>query len=178
MLRRRETRLAGLALLQPESFADERGFFLESYSRRDLEQFGITTEFVQDNHSRSVRDTVRGLHFQTGPGQAKLVRAARGRVWDVAVDIRADSPTFGEWEAFELDDVEHWQLYLPVGFAHGFCAISDVADVCYKVSAYYDPARERGIAWDDPRIGISWPTREPKLSDRDRRNPPLAEALL
>lgn len=178
MLQRRETRLAGLVLLQPESFADERGFFLESYSRRDLEQLGITTEFVQDNHSRSVRDTVRGLHFQTGQGQAKLVRAARGRVWDVAVDIRADSPTFGEWEAFELDDVEHWQLYLPVGFAHGFCAISDVADVCYKVSAYYDPATERGIAWDDPGIGISWPTGEPKLSDRDGRNPPLAEALL
>ncbi len=178
MLRRRETRLAGLALLQPESFADERGFFLESYSSRDLEQLGITTEFVQDNHSRSVRDTVRGLHFQTGPGQAKLVRAARGRVWDVAVDIRADSPTFGEWEAFELDDVEHWQLYLPVGFAHGFCALSDVADVSYKVSAYYDPATERGIAWDDPGIGISWPTMEPKLSDRDRRNLPLTEALL
>ncbi len=178
MLRRRETRLAGLALLQPESFADERGFFLESYSRRDLEQLEITTEFVQDNHSRSVRDTVRGLHFQTGRGQAKLVRAARGRVWDVAVDIRADSPTFGEWEGFELDDVEHWQLYLPVGFAHGFCAISEVADVSYKVSAYYDPATERGIAWDDPGIGISWPTTEPMLSDRDRRNPPLAEALL
>ncbi len=178
MLRRRETRLAGLVLLQPESFADDRGYFLESYSRRDLEQLEITTEFVQDNHSRSVRDTVRGLHFQTGRGQAKLVRAARGRVWDVAVDIRADSPTFGEWEGFELDDVEHWQLYLPVGFAHGFCAISEVADVSYKVSAYYDPAAERGIAWDDPGIGISWPTTEPMLSDRDRRNPPLAEALL
>ena len=178
MLRREETRLAGLALLRPESFADERGFFLESYSRRDLQGIGITTEFLQDNHSRSVRDTVRGLHFQTGEGQAKLVRAARGRIWDVVVDIRRDSPTFGEWEAFELDDVDHGQLYVPVGFAHGFCAISDIADVCYKVSAYYDPETERGIAWDDPAIGIDWPAAEPKLSDRDRRNPTLADAAL
>jgi dTDP-4-dehydrorhamnose 3,5-epimerase len=178
MLRSQETRLAGLALVQPETFADERGFFLESYSRRDLEQLGITSDFLQDNHSRSVRDTVRGLHFQIGRGQAKLVRAARGRIWDVVVDIRADSPTFGEWEAFELDDVEQWQLYVPVGFAHGFCAISEIADVCYKVSAYYDPATERGIAWDDPTIGIPWPTAEPMLSDRDRRNPTLAEAIL
>lgn len=178
MLRSQETRLAGLALVQPETFADERGFFLESYSRRDLEQLGITSDFLQDNHSRSVRDTVRGLHFQIGRGQAKLVRAARGRIWDVVVDIRADSPTFGEWEAFELDDVEQWQLYVPVGFAHGFCAISEIADVCYKVSAYYDPATERGIAWDDRTIGIPWPTTEPMLSDRDRRNPTLAEAIL
>jgi dTDP-4-dehydrorhamnose 3,5-epimerase len=178
MLRSQETRLAGLALVQPETFADERGFFLESYSRRDLEQIGITSDFVQDNHSRSVRATVRGLHFQIGRGQAKLVRAARGRIWDVVVDIRAESPTFGEWEAFELDDVEQWQLYVPVGFAHGFCAISEIADVCYKVSAYYDPATERGIAWDDPTIGIPWPTTEPMLSDRDRRNPTLAEAIL
>ncbi|MDP9244475.1 MAG: dTDP-4-dehydrorhamnose 3,5-epimerase [Chloroflexota bacterium] len=178
MLRSQETRLAGLALVQPETFADERGFFLESYSRRDLERLGITSDFLQDNHSRSVRDTVRGLHFQIGRGQAKLVRAARGRIWDVVVDIRADSPTFGEWEAFELDDVEQWQLYVPVGFAHGFCAISEIADVCYKVSAYYDPATERGIAWDDQTIGIPWPTAEPMLSDRDRRNPTLAEAIL
>lgn len=178
MLRSQETRLAGLALLQPETFPDERGFFLESYNRRDLERLGITSEFLQDNHSRSVRDTVRGLHFQAGRGQAKLVRAARGRIWDVVVDIRRDSPTFGEWEAVELDDVEQWQLYVPVGFAHGFCAISEVADVCYKVSAYYDPETERGIAWDDPAIGIPWPTREPKLSGRDRRNPTLAEAIL
>jgi dTDP-4-dehydrorhamnose 3,5-epimerase len=178
MLRREETRLAGLALLQPESFADERGFFLESYSRRDMERVGIPTEFLQDNHSRSVRDTVRGLHFQSGRGQAKLVRAARGRIWDVVVDIRRESPTFGDWEAFELDDVEHRQLYVPVGFAHGFCAMSDIADVCYKVSAYYDAETERGVAWDDPAIGIEWPTAEPKLSDRDRRNPTLAEAAL
>jgi dTDP-4-dehydrorhamnose 3,5-epimerase len=178
MLRREETRLAGLALLQPESFADERGFFLESYSRRDMERVGIPTEFLQDNHSRSVRDTVRGLHFQSGRGQAKLVRAARGRIWDVVVDIRRESPTFGEWEAFELDDVEHRQLYVPTGFAHGFCAMSDIADVCYKVSAYYDAETERGVAWDDPAIGIEWPTAEPKLSDRDRRNPTLAEAAL
>jgi dTDP-4-dehydrorhamnose 3,5-epimerase len=178
MLRSQETRLAGLALVQPSTFADERGFFLESYSRRDLEQLGITSDFLQDNHSRSVRDTVRGLHFQSGRGQAKLVRAARGRIWDVVVDIRADSLTFGEWEAFELDDVEQWQLYVPVGFAHGFCAISEIADVCYKVSAYYDPATERGIAWDDPTIGIPWPTTQPMLSDRDRRNPTLAEAIL
>ena len=170
-------RLHGLLVIEPDVFRDERGFFVETFSRARLPETGINLDFVQDNHSRSVRDTVRGLHFQAGAGQAKLVRVARGRVWDVAVDIRRDSPTFGQWEAYELDDEANRQLFVPVGFAHGFCAISDLADVCYKVSAPYDAALERGVRWDDPRIGISWPTSHPRLSDRDRNNPRLEEAI-
>lgn len=174
-MRRLPTRLSGLILVEPDVHSDDRGFFLETFNARQHAQLGIDLAFVQDNHSRSVRDTVRGLHFQ--PGQAKLVRAARGRIWDVAVDIRRDSPTFGQWEAFELDDVVHRQLFIPDGFAHGFCALTDLTDVCYKVSTLYDPAMERGVAWDDPAIGVSWPAPEPMLSDRDRRNLPLAEAI-
>jgi dTDP-4-dehydrorhamnose 3,5-epimerase len=170
-------RLQGLLAVEPDVFRDERGFFLETFSRSRLAEAGIDLDFVQDNHSRSIRGTVRGLHFQAGSGQAKLVRVARGRIWDVAVDIRQDSPTFGEWEAFELDDEANHQLFIPVGFAHGFCALTDLADVCYKVSAPYDATLERGVRWDDPRIGISWPTSHPNLSDRDRNNPPLEEAI-
>ncbi len=171
------TRLGGLVLIEPDAFADERGFFLETFNARGHAELGITATFVQDNHSRSVGGTIRGLHFQVNPGQAKLVHVVRGRIWDVAVDIRRDSPTFGQWEGFELDDVDHRQVFVPVGFAHGFCALSDVADVCYKVTSYYDPQLERGIAWDDPTLSITWPTEHPHLSDRDRRNPTLAEAL-
>jgi dTDP-4-dehydrorhamnose 3,5-epimerase len=170
-------RLRGLLTVEPDVFRDERGFFLETFSRSRLAEAGIDVEFVQDNHSRSIRDTVRGLHFQVGSGQAKLVRVARGRIWDVAVDIRKDSPTFGDWEAFELDDEQNRQLFVPVGFAHGFCALTELADVCYKVSAPYDAALERGVRWDDPRIGVRWPTSNPHLSDRDRNNPPLEEAI-
>jgi dTDP-4-dehydrorhamnose 3,5-epimerase len=169
------TRLDGLVLLQPPVHADERGFFVETYSRDGYRAAGVEAEFIQDNHSRSGRRTLRGLHYQRRPGQAKLVRVARGRVWDVAVDIRPGSPTFGEWEAFELDDESHRQLFVPVGFAHGFCVLSDVADVVYKVSAPYDGAEERGIAWNDPDIGVAWPTDEPILSARDRSNPRLQD---
>jgi dTDP-4-dehydrorhamnose 3,5-epimerase len=178
MLRRLESQLAGLVLLQPEAFADERGFFLETFNRAELRALGVTADFVQDNHSRSLRDTVRGLHFQSGTGQAKLIGVARGQIWDVAVDIRGASPTFGQWEGFELDDVEHQQLFVPPGFAHGFCVLSEIADVCYKVDAYYDPKAERGIAWNDPAIGIPWPTTQPILSARDRQNPLLADVDL
>lgn len=171
------TRLAGLLLVEPDVFSDERGFFLETYSAAALAAEGLSIGFVQDNHSRSVRDTIRGLHYQSGIGQAKLVRVARGRIWDVAVDIRPDSPTFGSWEAFELDDLEHRQVYVPVGFAHGFGVLSDVADVCYKVSRAYDPELERGVLWNDPAIGISWPIDSPLLSERDRHNPTLAESI-
>lgn len=167
------TRLTGPLLIEPRVFADERGFFLETYSLTPYREVGVDVEFVQDNHSRSVRNTIRGLHFQTGAGQAKLVRAARGRVWDVVVDIRRESPTFGDWEAFELDDIAHHQVFVPVGFAHGFCVTSEVADVCYRVSAPYDPALERGVAWDDPEIGIPWPAEIPLLSERDRQNPTI-----
>ena len=170
-------RLAGVLVVEPDVYRDERGFFLETFNRSHLSELGITTEFIQDNHSRSVENTIRGLHFQLGDGQVKLVRAARGRILDVVVDIRSDSPTFGEWEGVELDDETHRQIYVPVGFAHGFCVMSEVADVCYKVSAAYDPSLERGIAWDDPRIGISWPITTPLLSERDQHNPSLADAL-
>lgn len=170
-MERLQTRLDGPILIQPRVFADERGFFLETYSRDPYAELGVRPDFVQDNHSRSTRDTIRGLHYQLGAGQAKLVRAARGAIWDVVVDIRPESPSLGEWEAFELDDVEHRQVFVPVGFAHGFCVLSDWADVCYKVSTPYDPAAERGIAWDDPTIGIRWPTERPILSERDRQNP-------
>lgn len=169
------TRLAGLVLIEPDVFGDARGFFLETFRRDVYRAAGIDTDFLQDNHSRSVAGTLRGLHYQSHPGQAKLVRAARGRILDVAVDIRRSSPTFGQYEAFELDDVAHCQLFVPVGFAHGFVVLSAEADVVYKVGSYYDPATERGIAWDDPEIGVTWPIANPVLSDRDRRNPRLSE---
>ena len=171
------TRLDGPVFLQPAVHGDARGFFVETYVRDDYRRAGVDVDFVQDNHSRSGAGTLRGLHFQRRPGQAKLVRAARGAIWDVVVDIRPESPTFGEFEAFELDDVGHRQLFVPVGFAHGFCVVSAEADVTYKVSSAYDAEEEFGIAWDDPAIGIPWPTETPLLSERDRRNPTLASAL-
>lgn len=178
MVERLPTRLHGLVLLAPSVHADDRGFFVETYSRDVYRAAGIDVEFVQDNHSRSGHGTLRGLHYQRRPGQGKLVRAARGRIWDVAVDLRGSSPTFGQWEAHELDDESHRQLFVPVGFAHGFCVLSDVADVTYKVTAPYDAAEERGVAWDDPAIGIGWPVAEPILSARDRSNPRLTDADL
>ncbi len=170
-----DTRIEGLVLVEPTVHRDDRGFFVETFRAADFPEMGIDTPFVQENQSRSARGTIRALHFQLQPGQAKLVRAARGSVYDVAVDLRRDSPTFGEHEAFELSDENCRQLFVPVGFAHGFCVTSEVADVTYKVSSYYDGAQERGIAWDDPAIGVEWPVSEPIVSDRDRSNPRLAE---
>jgi dTDP-4-dehydrorhamnose 3,5-epimerase len=169
------TALDGVVLVEPEVFGDERGFLVETYSARGWRELGIEVEFVQDNHSRSSGGILRGLHFQTSPGQAKLVRCVRGRIWDVAVDLRRDSPTYRRWDGYELDDVRHRQLFVPVGFAHGFCVLSDEADVAYKLSSLYDPATEAGIAWDDPDIGVDWPLADPRLSDRDRDAPRLAE---
>jgi dTDP-4-dehydrorhamnose 3,5-epimerase len=169
------TSLAGVLLIEPAVHADERGFFVETYRRDELASAGVRVDFVQENHSRSGHGTIRGLHFSAQPGQAKLVRVARGRIWDVAVDLRRGSPTFGEHEAFELDDVAHRQIFIPAGFAHGFCVISDIADVCYRVDAYYDADLERGVAWDDPALGIGWPVADPILSDRDLSNPRLAD---
>jgi dTDP-4-dehydrorhamnose 3,5-epimerase len=154
---------------------DERGFLVETYSAPGWRDLGVDVEFVQDNHSRSRAGILRGLHFQTSPGQAKLVRCLRGRVWDVAVDLRRGSPTYGQWEGHELDDLGHRQLFVPIGFAHGFCVLSDEADVAYRLSSLYDPQAEAGIAWDDPDLGIEWPISEPQLSERDRRAPRLAE---
>lgn len=177
MMRRLRTTLAGPILLEPTVLRDERGFFVESYRQERYVETGIGAEFVQDNHSRSMHATLRGLHYQLRPGQAKLVRVARGAIWDVVVDLRRSSSTFGRYEPFELDDVRHRQLFIPAGFAHGFCVVSELADVVYKVDSYYDPATERGIAWDDPQIGIQWPFDAPLVSERDRRNPPLAAAV-
>lgn len=169
--------LAGLKLIRPRVFSDERGFFLESYREQRYAELGIDCPFVQANHSRSKRGTLRGMHFQASPGQAKLVRVARGKIFDVAVDIRPSSPTFGSWWGTELDDVELAQLFLPVGFAHGFCVLSDVADVIYDVTAPYDADAERTFAWDDPEVGVRWPVSEPLLSERDRRAPPLSDLV-
>jgi dTDP-4-dehydrorhamnose 3,5-epimerase len=171
--------LDGLVVIQPTVHRDERGFFCETYRRQWHAEAGMPEEpaFVQDNHSRSTRGVVRGLHFHVGDGVAKLVRCARGRIVDVAVDLRRGSPTYGRWEAVELDEQSMRELYVPVGFAHGFCVLSDVADVLYKQSAYHDPELERAIAWNDPDIGIAWPLREEELivSERDASAPTLAE---
>jgi dTDP-4-dehydrorhamnose 3,5-epimerase len=173
------TRLAGLVAIEPDVLGDERGFFIETYRRRWHAEAGIPEEqsFVQDNHSRSTRGVLRGMHFHVGDGVAKLVRCSRGRIVDVAVDLRKGSPTYGQWEAVELDDDGMRELYVPVGFAHGFCVLSDVADVLYKQTAYYDPAVERGIAWDDPEIAIQWPLPVAELivSERDGAAPLLSD---
>ena len=170
------TRIDGLVLLEPAVFGDHRGFFAETFRADAWREAGIDVDFVQDNHSRSRRGTLRGMHFQTAPGQAKLIRCARGAIVDVVVDLRRGSATFGEWEAFELDDDAMRQLFVPVGFAHGFCVTSEVADVAYKCSSYYDPATEAGIAYDDPAVGIAWPEGvEPIVSERDANAPTLAD---
>jgi len=168
------TSLTGPVLIDPVVHGDERGFFLESYRRSRFAELGVTDDFVQDNHSRSRRGVVRGMHYQAG--MAKLVSCVRGAILDVLVDVRRGSPAFGQWEAFELDDTNHRQLYCPEGFAHGFCVMSEVADVVYKTSAYYDPALEGGFAFDDPAVGIEWPgDLELVPSARDRNASRLAE---
>jgi dTDP-4-dehydrorhamnose 3,5-epimerase len=174
-MERLPTELDGLVLLAPAKHGDERGFFMETYRADGWSDVGIPTEFVQDNHSRSRRGTLRGIHFQTHPGQGKLVRVARGAVFDVVVDLRRGSPTFGRWEGFELDDERGLQLYIPVGFGHGFCVTSEIADFVYKCTNYYDPATEAGIRFDDPDVGIEWPDVELLYSERDHTAPRLAE---
>jgi dTDP-4-dehydrorhamnose 3,5-epimerase len=171
-----ETRLEGPILLEPDVHGDPRGFFLESYRANVWAEHGIGDAFVQDNHSRSARGVLRGMHFSIGDGQSKLVRCMRGRILDVVVDLRRASPTYGEWESVELDDEDALQLYVPIGFAHGFCVLSDVADVTYKCSTYYDGAVERGFRYDDPDVAIAWPDDMALLiSERDMRAPALAE---
>src|SRR5947208_11524212 len=176
-MERLETRLDGPILLKPRVFGDERGFFHETYRRDFYADLGIPEEMVQDNHSRSAAKIVRGMHFQIGRGAAKLVRCARGAIYDVMVDLRKGSPTFGHWEGFELTDENLHIAYCPVGFAHGFCVVSDVADVMYKQSNYYDDELERGISYRDPDIGIEWPIPADELipSERDAAAPTLAE---
>ena len=170
------TSLDGLIVLEPTIHGDSRGWFQETYRQNMLADLDITDTFVQDNHSRSARGVLRGLHFQIGDRpQAKLVRCARGAIWDVAVDLRRGSPTYGRWEAWQLDDERGLQLYIPVGFAHGFVVVSDVADVVYRCSDYYDPAGDSGIRFDDPDVAVEWPGGPHSVSDRDAQAPLLAD---
>jgi dTDP-4-dehydrorhamnose 3,5-epimerase len=172
-MRTLDTELDGPTVLAPAVHGDERGFFVETFRASTLADLGVDVAFVQDNHSRSRQGVVRGMHFQ--PGQAKLVRCARGAILDVLVDIRRGSPQFGQWEAYQLDDVSHHQLFVPDGFAHGFCVLSELADVTYKVTTYYDPATESGFSYEDPEVGIEWPDAESLVgSERDRGAPPLS----
>lgn len=164
-----ELKLPGVFLISPRVFKDNRGFFVETYQAERYRKVGIDVTFVQDNHSRSAERTLRGLHYQSSPGQAKLVRVGAGRIYDVVVDIRLDSPTFGQWDGVYLDAEQHEQLFVPIGFAHGFCVVSEMADVIYKVSAPYDAATECGIAYDDPTLGVEWPVSDPILSARDQK---------
>jgi dTDP-4-dehydrorhamnose 3,5-epimerase len=166
------TELPGVLLVEPDVFADSRGFFLETYHSEKYGAVGIGP-FVQDNHSRSAGGTLRGLHLQLNRPQGKLVRVIEGEIFDVAVDVRRGSPTFGRWAAISLSAGNFRQCYIPPGFAHGFCVVTPIAQVEYKCTDLYDPASELGIAWNDPALGIAWPVRDPILSDRDRRNPTL-----
>jgi dTDP-4-dehydrorhamnose 3,5-epimerase len=175
LVERIETEIPDLVLLEATAHGDDRGFLVETF-RDDLwRDYGVDVPFLQENQSRSGCGILRGLHFQLRPGQAKLVRCARGTIWDVAVDLRRDSPTYRRWEGVELSDANHRQLFVPAGFAHGFCVLSPEADVAYKLSSYYDPETEAGIRWDDPAIGVEWPIQHPQLSDRDKLAPTLAE---
>ena len=175
-MRTRETTLPGVIVIEPVIHGDDRGWFQETYRQDALASLGIADVFVQDNQSRSARGVLRGMHLQVGPNpQAKLVRCARGSILDVVVDLRRGSPTFGRWESWQLDDETGRQLYCPMGFAHGFVVLSEVADVVYRCSAYYDPGNEISIRFDDPAIGIDWPGGPHHVSDRDRGAPLLDE---
>jgi dTDP-4-dehydrorhamnose 3,5-epimerase len=169
----------GLVLIKPKVFKDGRGFFVEAYKRSDFEKAGITGDFVQDNHSRSDRDVLRGLHFQKrGHAQGKIMRCVGGRILDVAVDIRKRSPSFGKWAALELSAENAHMLYVPEGFAHGFLVLSEYAEIMYKCTREYAPDSEGGIIWNDPALGIPWPVKDPLLSEKDKRNPLLKDAVL
>jgi dTDP-4-dehydrorhamnose 3,5-epimerase len=172
------TELPGVLLLEPRVFGDARGFFYESYNRRTFHKAtGLDLEFVQDNHSRSAKNVLRGLHYQIRQAQGKLVRVTEGEVWDVAVDLRRGSPAFGKWAGFTLSAQSKRIAWIPPGFAHGFLVVSDTADVLYKATDYYAPEHERTLLWSDPALGIRWPLAgAPQLADKDRRGVPLAQA--
>jgi dTDP-4-dehydrorhamnose 3,5-epimerase len=172
------TGISGLIFFEPKAFNDARGFFFESYQRDRYQAIGIAENFVQDNVSRSRKGTLRGLHYQMVQPQGKLVFVTRGEVFDVAVDMRRSSPTFGKSFGAFLNDENHCQLYVPPGFAHGFCVTSDIADFCYKCTDFYNPSHERTLMWNDPELGISWPSLDVDfiLSDKDRKGLPLAQA--
>ena len=171
-----KTTLDGPLLVKPAVYGDDRGFFTETYRANVLSEHGVDDDFVQDNHSRSSQGVVRGIHFQIGKGASKLVRCGRGRIWDVVVDLRRESPTYRQWEGFELTDENMHALYVPVGFGHAFVVLSDVADVIYKQSNYYSPDVERGIRFDDPDVAVQWPRGfELQVSQRDRDAPLLRD---
>ena len=177
-MQRIPTRLKGPLLIEPRVFGADRGFFAEPFRANVFaDEFGVTEPFVQDNHSRSTKGVVRGMHFQIGAGASKLVRCGRGAIFDVVVDIRVGSPTYGQWEATELSEENMRVFYVPIGFAHGFCVLSDVADVFYKQSGYYADATERGVSYRDPSIAIDWPLPASELlpSARDAAAPRLSE---
>jgi dTDP-4-dehydrorhamnose 3,5-epimerase len=171
------TAIPGVLILEPRRFGDDRGFFLESFNQRAFnEATGLDVQFVQDNHSRSAKGVLRGLHYQLPPhAQGKLVRVVRGSVFDVAVDMRRDSPTYGQWAGVELSEDNHRQLWIPPGLAHGFLVTSESADFLYKTTDYYAPEAERGLRWDDPAVGIAWPLNglQPTMAERDRQAPLL-----
>lgn len=169
------TPLAGLLRIEPRVFGDSRGFFSETFQSQRYAQAGLPAEFVQDNHSRSQRGILRGLHFQSPLPQGKLIFAVRGEIWDVAVDLRRSSATFGQWYGVTLSEWNHWQLYVPEGFAHGFAVVSEVADVIYKCTSRYAPEFEQTLAWNDPELNIPWPVANPLLSAKDQRGLPLSE---
>ena len=172
------TAIAGVLLIEPKVFGDERGFFFESYNERAFAQAtGVAAKFVQDNHSRSVKNTVRGLHYQIEQAQGKLVRAVAGEIYDVVVDVRRKSPTFGKWVGHHLSAENKHMLWIPAGFAHGFAVLSDYADFLYKTTDYWAPQHERTLLWNDPDLGIVWPLAgEPILADKDRAGKRLSEA--
>ena len=171
------TALSGVIVIEPDVFRDDRGFFLETYNLEKYKAGGIYTPFVQDNHSKSVQGTVRGLHLQIGRPQAKLVRVIEGEIYDVAVDLRRGSPTFKQWVGVTLSADNFKQCFVPAGFAHGFSVLSRTAQVEYKCTDVYDPASELGIAWNDPELDVRWPSEQALLSDRDRKNRRLADLL-
>ncbi|WP_141336621.1 dTDP-4-dehydrorhamnose 3,5-epimerase [Paenibacillus sp. tmac-D7] len=173
-----QTKLEGVMIVEPSVFGDNRGFFLESYNEKKFNELGLDYKFIQDNHSLSVEPGVlRGLHYQLDPkAQTKLVRVATGAIYDVAVDIRRNSPTFGQWVGVILSAANKRQLLVPKGFAHGFCTIVSNTEVLYKVDEYYSPEHDRGIAWDDPDLGIYWPVTSPILSEKDGKHPLLKDA--
>lgn len=173
-----KTKLPGVLLIKPKTFGDNRGFFYESFQAERYYAAGLTLTFVQDNHSRSCQGVLRGLHYQYKYPQGKLVSVTRGEVWDVAVDIRKGSPTFGQWVGALLNDENHHQLYVPPGFAHGFYVLSEIADFCYKCTDYYYSEYDAGIIWNDPTLAIEWPLlRQPELSGKDQKLPLLANII-
>lgn len=171
-----QTALAGVMIVDAKVFGDHRGFFMETYHKQRFAEAGIDSEFVQDNHSRSCRGTLRGLHYQIRHPQGKLVRAVQGTIFDVAVDLRRSSPTFGKWVGYELSDENRRQLYVPPGFGHGFCVLSETAEVIYKCTDLYHPEEERSLLWNDPHVGVQWPIQEPILSAKDLQGKLFADA--